>query len=66
MARRPNDQDILAHFTRPTRPINHPAIAEIRTGTKHTAIKAAASEELDSFIASGRRQVNSSAITAQH
>jgi hypothetical protein len=48
----PNDQDILAHFTRPTRSINHRAIAEIRTGTKHTAIKAAASDELDSFIAS--------------
>ena len=48
----PNDQDILAHFTRPTRSINHRAIAEIRTGTKHTAIKAAALDELDSFIAS--------------
>ncbi len=30
----PNDQDILAHFTRPTRSINHKAIAEIRTGKK--------------------------------
>jgi hypothetical protein len=48
----PNDQDILAYFTRPTRSINHRAIAEIRTGTKHTAIKAAAPDELDSFIAS--------------
>jgi hypothetical protein len=34
----PNDQDILAYFTRPTRSINHRAIAEIRTGIKHTAI----------------------------
>jgi hypothetical protein len=48
----PNDQDILAYFTRPTRSINHRAIAEIRTGTKHTAVKAAAPDELDSFIAS--------------
>ncbi len=48
----PNDQDILAHFTRPTRSIDHRAIAEIRTGMKHTAIKAAASDEPDSFIAS--------------
>lgn len=48
----PNDQDILAYFTRPTRSINHRAIAEIRTGTKHTAIKAATSDELDSFIVS--------------
>lgn len=36
----PIDQDILAYFTRPTRSINHRAIAEIRDNTKHTAIKA--------------------------
>lgn len=48
----PNDQDVLAYFTRPTRSINHRAIAEIRTGAKHAAIKAAATDELDSFIAS--------------
>lgn len=48
----PNDQDILAYFTRPTRSINHRAIAEIRTGAKHTAVKAAAPDELDGFIAS--------------
>jgi hypothetical protein len=48
----PNDQDILAYFTRPTRSINHRAIAEIRTDAKHTAIKAASSEDLDSFVAS--------------
>ncbi|WP_428667632.1 DUF3644 domain-containing protein [Reyranella sp.] len=48
----PNDQDILAYFTRPTRSINHRAIAEIRTGAKHTALKATDADELDSFIAS--------------
>ena len=48
----PNDQDILAYFTRPTRSINHRAIAEIRTGAKHAAVKPAAAEELDGFIAS--------------
>ncbi len=48
----PNDQDILAHFTRPTRSINHRAIAEIRTGAKHAASKPATAEELDLFLAS--------------
>lgn len=48
----PNDQDILAYFTRPTRSINHRAIAEIRNNTKHTAIKASTTDELDTFIAS--------------
>lgn len=48
----PNDQDILAHFTRPTRSVNHRAIAEIRTGTKHTLVKLAAPEDLDAFLAS--------------
>jgi len=48
----PNDQDILAHFTRPTRSVNHRAIAEIRTGTKHTLVKQAAPEDLDAFLAS--------------
>lgn len=48
----PNDQDILAYFTRPTRSVNHRAIGEIRTGTKHAAVKAATAEELDAFIAS--------------
>jgi hypothetical protein len=48
----PNDQDILAYFTRPTRSINHRAIAEIRTGAKHTSVKATAADELDSFLAS--------------
>ena len=48
----PNDQDILAYFTRPTRSINHRAIAEIRTGAKHAAVKVATADELDGFIAS--------------
>jgi hypothetical protein len=48
----PNDQDILAYFTRPTRSINHRAIAEIRTGKKHTAVKAATADDLEAFLAS--------------
>jgi hypothetical protein len=48
----PNDQDILAYFTRPTRSINHRAIGEIRTAAKHASLKAASQDELDSFIAS--------------
>jgi hypothetical protein len=47
----PNDQDILAYFTRPTRSINHRAISEIRTRAKHAAIKPAAADELDRFLA---------------
>lgn len=47
-----NDQDILAYFTRPTRSINHRAIAEIRTETKHKSIKAAAEPDLEDFLAS--------------
>jgi Protein of unknown function (DUF3644) len=46
-----NDQDILAYFTRPTRSINHRAIAEIRTGAKHASVKAATQDELDGFLA---------------
>jgi hypothetical protein len=48
----PNDQDILAYFTRPTRSVNHRAIAEIRTGVKHAAIKAATVEDLEGFLLS--------------
>jgi Protein of unknown function (DUF3644) len=51
VAKRWNDQDILAYFTRPTRSINHARISAIRNRTKHAAIKAAASEELASFLA---------------
>jgi len=47
-----SDQDILAYFTRPTRSINHRAIGEIRTGSKHAAAKAATPEELETFLAS--------------
>lgn len=48
----PNDQDILAYFTRPTRSINHRAIAEIRTGKKHAAVKVANTDDLEGFLAS--------------
>lgn len=48
----PNDQDILAYFTRPTRSINHRAIAEIRTNAKHAAVKASTADDLEAFIAS--------------
>lgn len=46
-----NDQDILAYFTRPARSINHRLIAEIRTETKHKAIKSATEGDLDVFLA---------------
>lgn len=45
-----NDQDILAYFTRPTRSVNHRLIAEIRTETKHKAIKTAGDDDLDAFL----------------
>jgi hypothetical protein len=45
-----NDQDILAYFTRPARSVNHRLIGEIRTETKHKAIKRASNEELDAFL----------------
>lgn len=48
----PNDQDILAYFTRPTRSINHRAISEIRNNAKHAAVKATPVDELEAFIAS--------------
>ena len=48
----PNDQDILAYFTRPTRSINHRAIAEIRTGKKHAAIKVVPADDLEGFLSS--------------
>lgn len=46
----PNDQDILAYFTRPTRSVNHRVIAEIRTGKKHAAVKAATPDELEGYL----------------
>jgi hypothetical protein len=45
-----NDQDILAHFTRPARSVNHRVISEIRSGDKHATLKAASPEELDAFL----------------
>jgi hypothetical protein len=47
----PNDQDILAYFTRPARSINHRAISEIRSSATHAAVKAATPEDLESFLA---------------
>ena len=46
----PNDQDILTYFSRPSRSINHRAISEIRRGTKHATVKAAAAGELSTFL----------------
>ena len=46
-----NDQDILANFTRPTRSVNHRLISEIRTESKHKAIKSASDDDLDAFLA---------------
>ena len=46
-----SDQVILAYFTRPTRSVNHRVIAEIRTETKHKALKPASTAELDDFLA---------------
>jgi len=45
-----NDQDILAYFTRPSRSINHRAIAEIRKKTKHTAVEPATADDLNEFL----------------
>lgn len=45
-----NDQDVLAYFTRPTRSINHRAISEIRSETKHKALRAATDEQLTEFL----------------
>jgi hypothetical protein len=42
---------VLAYFTRPTRSINHRAIAEIRTERKHKGVKAASEKELAEFLA---------------
>lgn len=45
-----NDQQILAHFTRPARSVNHRAIGEIRKGTRGKAIDTATDDELDRFL----------------
>jgi len=46
----PNDQDILAHFTRPTRSINHRAISENRSNAKHAKETLATPDELRDFL----------------
>lgn len=46
----PNNQDVLAYFSRPTRSINHRLIGEIRDGKKHKAVKPADAETLDEFL----------------
>lgn len=43
-------QDIQAYFSRPSRSINHARISEIRDGMKHSAVKAASEEDLDTFL----------------
>ncbi|WP_301750473.1 DUF3644 domain-containing protein [uncultured Erythrobacter sp.] len=48
----PNDQDVLAYFTRPSRSVNHRAIAEIRTGKKHAAVKVASQHDLEGYLTS--------------
>ena len=45
-----NDQDILAYFTRPNRSINHRAIAEIRTQTRHARAVPASEDTLAQFL----------------
>jgi hypothetical protein len=45
------DQDILAHFTRPTRSVNHRLIGQIRKGTAHARTTAASQEDLAEFLA---------------
>lgn len=45
-----NDQGVLAHFTRPSRTINHREIAEIRTGARHRLARAATPDQLVHFL----------------
>lgn len=45
-----NDQQVLAHFTRPTRTINHREIGEIRQETRHRAPRPATDEQLAAFL----------------
>ncbi|MER9410651.1 DUF3644 domain-containing protein [Mesorhizobium sp. M0589] len=46
----PNEQDILAYFTRPTRSINHRAIGEVRGRKRGPDIEAATDDELAAFL----------------
>ncbi len=48
--KRYNDQEILAYFTRPSRSVNHRAIGEIRTKSKHNAVGPATLVQLDNFF----------------
>lgn len=48
--RRYNDQDVLAYFTRPTRSVNHRAIAEIRTETRHRGVRPASEMQITEFL----------------
>lgn len=45
-----NDQQILAHFTRPTRTVNHREISEIRQEVRHRAARPASDEQLSAFL----------------
>lgn len=45
-----NDQDILAYFTRPTRSVNHRAIGEIRSKSKHSIVEVASADDLSDFL----------------
>jgi len=45
-----NDQEILAHFTRPTRTLNHRLIGEVRQETRYRLVRAAAESDLDEFL----------------
>jgi hypothetical protein len=45
-----NDQQVLAHFTRPSRTINHRAIGEIRQEMRHRAARPATDDQLAAFL----------------
>jgi len=51
LARGVNDQNILSHFTRPSRPLNHRVVGEIRIRKRKPNIGPAADEVLDQFLA---------------
>lgn len=46
-----NDQEILAHFTRPTRTLNHRLIGEVRQEARYRMVRAAPESDLDEFLA---------------
>lgn len=47
----PNDQCILAYFTRPVRSINHRLIGQIRNRSRYSAENAASVDDLEVFLA---------------